>query len=282
MTVKTGAAWNGTFVTLSATGAVTAATGTPVGTLYVDGVANAASVTITGANPYKWAVTLPALTAGQRVDMYITATVSAVATGGIVASDQADTALPSDLATTLGVPAGASIAADIAAMDTTAGAIAADVTTLLARLTEARTGYLDALAGFTGTIRQALRAMATKAPGEASSDLTGGSSTYDLTTDSPEAIRDRGDAAWTTGSSVLGSGSESVRVRCMNGASPVDGAAVWITTDSAGTNVVAGTVYTTATGYTATLMLDPGTYYVWRQASGVNFTNPQTITVVDA
>jgi len=104
--------------------------------------------------------------------------------------------------------------------------------------------------------------------------------TYDDATDSLQAIRDRGDAAWTTGSSVLGSGSEAVRIRCMNGPNPVDGAAVWITSDEAGDHVVAGTVYTSATGYTETLMLDPGTYYVWRQASGVNFTNPEEITVV--
>ena len=96
MTIKTGQVWAGVFVTLDATGAVTAATGTPSGVLYIDGVADTATVTITGSNPYKWSVTLPALTAGQRVDMYITATISSTATAGIVASDQADTILLSD------------------------------------------------------------------------------------------------------------------------------------------------------------------------------------------
>ena len=94
MTVKTGHAWAGTFVTLDSTGALAA--GTPSGVLYVDGVANAATVTITGTNPYKWSVTLPSLTAGQRVDMYITATIATIATAGIVAREQADTALLSD------------------------------------------------------------------------------------------------------------------------------------------------------------------------------------------
>lgn len=94
MTVKTGQAWAGTFVTLDATGALEA--GTPSGVLYVDGVADAATVTITGSNPYKFSVTLPTLTAGQRVDMYITATISTIATAGIVASEQADTLLLSD------------------------------------------------------------------------------------------------------------------------------------------------------------------------------------------
>lgn len=95
MSVKTGQAWAGTFVTLDATGALSA--GTPSGVLYVDGVANGASVTITGSNPYKFSVTLPTLTAGQRVDMYITATISTIATASVVASEQADTLLVSDV-----------------------------------------------------------------------------------------------------------------------------------------------------------------------------------------
>lgn len=95
MTVKTGTAWAGAFVTLDATGALEA--GTPSGVLYVDGVADAATVTITGSNPYKWSVTLPSLTAGQRVDMYITATISTIATAGFVASEQVDTALVSEV-----------------------------------------------------------------------------------------------------------------------------------------------------------------------------------------
>ena len=97
MTVKTGTSWAGTFVTLDSTGALSAATTGPAGTLYVDGTANGATVTITGSNPYKWSVTLPSLTAGQRVDMYITATISTIATAGFVASEQADTALVSEV-----------------------------------------------------------------------------------------------------------------------------------------------------------------------------------------
>lgn len=94
--IKTGQAWAGLFVTLDATGAASAADSTPAGVLYVDGTSNAATVTITGSNPYKFAVTLPTLTAGQRVDMYITATIDTITTAGIVASAQADTVLLSD------------------------------------------------------------------------------------------------------------------------------------------------------------------------------------------
>jgi len=99
MTVKTGTAWAGTFTTLDATGALATPSTGPAGVLYVDGVANAAEVTITGSNPYKFAVTLPSLTAGQRVDMYITATIATIATAGIVASEQADTFIVSDIET---------------------------------------------------------------------------------------------------------------------------------------------------------------------------------------
>jgi len=124
MTVKTGSAWAGTFVTLDATGALATPSSGPAGVLYVDGTANAATVTITGSNPYKWAVTLPSLTAGQRVDMYITATIATIATAGIVASAQADTTLLSDGVAVASIANGAITAAAIADNAIDAGAIA--------------------------------------------------------------------------------------------------------------------------------------------------------------
>lgn len=97
MTVKSAASWSGTFVCKDATGALAVASVGPAGTLYLNGTANAASVTISGGNPYKWTLTLPALSAGDRCDMYITATVGGIATAAIVASDDADTKLVSGL-----------------------------------------------------------------------------------------------------------------------------------------------------------------------------------------
>ena len=99
MIVKSGSVWNGLFVTVDATGALATPSAGPTGKLYVDGVANSATVTITGSNPYKFSVSLPSLTAGQHVDMYITATISSIATAGVVASAQADTVLTSDVKT---------------------------------------------------------------------------------------------------------------------------------------------------------------------------------------
>jgi len=58
---------------------------------------------------------------------------------------------------------------------------------------------------------------------------------------------------------------------------PRDGVEVWVTTDAAGLNLVANGV-TDALGE-VDFMLDPGTYYVWKQLAGVNFTNPQTTVV---
>ena len=95
--VKTGQSWAGAFVCKDNTGALATPSVGPVGVLYVDGVANGAVVTITGANPYKWTVTLPALTAGQTVQMYITATVATISTAEFVAEDVADTKRTSDL-----------------------------------------------------------------------------------------------------------------------------------------------------------------------------------------
>lgn len=96
MTLLQGQLWCGTFVTLDTTGALAAATVGPVGAVYLDGVANAAAVTISGANPYKFSVTTPAATAGQTYSMYITATVGGIATAAVVAEDVADTKRISD------------------------------------------------------------------------------------------------------------------------------------------------------------------------------------------
>ena len=63
-----------------------------------------------------------------------------------------------------------------------------------------------------------------------------------------------------------------------DGNNPMDNVQVWITTDEAGSNVIAGILLTDASGE-ATFMLDAGTYYVWRERAGYNFTNPQTWTV---
>jgi len=97
--VKSGQAWTGLFVARDGNGSLSAATTGPAGTLYVNGTSDAASVTITGSNPYKWSVTLPSLTAGDTVSMYITATIAGVATASVVAEGIGDTKRLSDTLT---------------------------------------------------------------------------------------------------------------------------------------------------------------------------------------
>ena len=57
----------------------------------------------------------------------------------------------------------------------------------------------------------------------------------------------------------------------------IDGASVWVTTDSAGANVIASG--TTNDSGVVTFYLDAGTYYFWRSRAGYNFTNPQEAVV---
>lgn len=78
----------GMFFTRGNTGALVTPSVGPAGTLYLNGVANAATVTITGSNnPYKWSVTLPAIANDDVVQVYMTATIGGVATGALVFVD---------------------------------------------------------------------------------------------------------------------------------------------------------------------------------------------------
>jgi hypothetical protein len=80
------------------------------------------------------------------------------------------------------------------------------------------------------------------------------------------------------GGSNVGSGAISHEITVNVGGSPSDGVEVWVTTDSSGANVVAGTLVTDAFGK-ASFMLDAGSYYLWAQKSGANFTNPTSFSV---
>mgnify|MGYP003423890151 CR=1 FL=1 len=97
--VKTGQTVTPTFAVSSpTTGAAANADSLPTGTLYVNGAADAASVTVTNITTgfYKAAVTLPALSAGDTVDIRIAATVGGIAAGNTIWSAIADTKRLSD------------------------------------------------------------------------------------------------------------------------------------------------------------------------------------------
>lgn len=87
-----------------------------------------------------------------------------------------------------------------------------------------------------------------------------------------------GAGSWLSGSGGGGgSGAISTTVTITVSGLPRDGVEVWATTDSGGLNVAASGT-TDAMGQ-VTFMLDAGTYYLWKQLSGVNFTNPETMVV---
>lgn len=95
--------------------------------------------------------------------------------------------------------------------------------------------------------------------------------TYDPTLDSLQVI---------AGSSLVGVGSKTVTYEPLDSTnSPIPQCGCWGSTASGGSPVVFGTVYTNDFGQVQ-LMLDPGDYYVWRAKSGINFSNPQKITVL--
>lgn len=165
MIVKSAQAWAGLFVTRDGNGALSAATTGPAGTLYVNGASDAASVTITGSNPYKYAVTLPTLSAGDTVSMYITATVAGVATASVVAQAIGDTKRLSD--TLAANPAtGGIVAASFGAGAIDAAALAADAGTEIA-------AAVMASAVESGlTLTNALRLIAAAAAGKLSGAAT--------------------------------------------------------------------------------------------------------------
>jgi hypothetical protein len=84
--------------------------------------------------------------------------------------------------------------------------------------------------------------------------------------------------AVTGGGQPIGSGAISHTVTVNIDNVPANAVDVWVTTDESGTNVVAGTLVTNQAGQ-ATFQLDAGSYYLWCQRSGVNFTNPTAFTV---
>lgn len=79
------------------TGAATNADSLPTGTLYVNGTADAASVTVTNITTgvYKAAVTLPTLAIGDIVDLRVNATVNSVNDNAVIWTDTKDMALDS-------------------------------------------------------------------------------------------------------------------------------------------------------------------------------------------
>lgn len=77
-----------------------------------------------------------------------------------------------------------------------------------------------------------------------------------------------------------GAGASVVTITWTSGGNPVADGDVWITSDAAGANVVAGTLQTNSNGK-ATFMLDAGsTYFLFAQKDSINSIRGQSFTAV--
>lgn len=124
MSVKTSDAITAEFITANpTTGAAADADSLPTGTLVLNGVDNAATVTVTNIDTgrYKAAVTLPTIASGDTVQLAVAATVSSVAGKAIIWTETGDTKRNADLND---IAAGAAMT--LAAGAVTAAAIATD------------------------------------------------------------------------------------------------------------------------------------------------------------
>ena len=187
----------------------------------------------------------------------------------------------------VGAPVGASISADIAGVqsdtdnlqtrvpaalvsgriDASVGAMAADVVTASAIAADA-IGSSELAATAVTEIQSGLSTLTSA--NVASAVLDAVASSYNTAGTIGAKI--------TTAAGAAGGGSSTytATIKDANGAT-LDGVQVWATTDAAGSNTVASGV-TNSHGQ-VTFALDPGSYYLWRQRAGQNFTNPAGFTV---
>lgn len=182
MSVKSAQAVTVLFTTQNpTTGAAADATGTPTGTLYVNGTANGATVTVTNITTgvYKAALTLPSLTAGDVVSLRIAATVASVAGEAVVWQDTT-TAIVAD-----------EVWDEAAAGHATAGTfgqIVSGTATLVTSISSAMTTLTNRVGAWTGTgvntVLGAFKAALSKTA-TLPTDIGG---TFDPAADSTEAI----------------------------------------------------------------------------------------------
>jgi hypothetical protein len=108
--------------------------------------------------------------------------------------------------------------------------------------------------------------------------LGGGGEYYDGTTFTiqlPSAMP----PGWAATLVPAGAGSLSFPIVVNNTeGNPIANAEVWVSTDPAGDNIVAGTLLTTHMGV-VTFNLDSGTYYLWKQHPQYTFSNPTQFSV---
>jgi|694.fasta_scaffold01606_34 hypothetical protein len=149
------------------------------------------------------------------------------------------------------------------ATSTALAAVAANVTALVTRIPATLFSGITYMSRWLGAIAGKTADSTTRAE----INLTTAGAGYNETTDSLEAIRDRGDAAWITGATGQGSGARIVTITVRDAsANPVEAATVRV--------YRAGETYagvTNASGVT-TFSLDDATFTVAITAAGFSFT----------
>lgn len=175
----------------------------------------------------------------------------ALGTGLTINAYTGNTVQTGDAFARLGDPVGASISVDVAAVKTDAG-------TILNRLGAITGTGINTVLGF-------FRAVFNKAVALTGTDLSTGA-TGDNTTDSLEAIRDRGDVAWITGAGG-GTGARTVDITVNDGTTALQGANVRVT-QGAETYVLA----TSAAGL-ASFSLNDFTWLIAISKAGYSFTS---------
>ena len=231
---------------------------------------------------------------GKRLADYVDAAVSSrLATSGYTAPDNTSVATilsRTDVATSTrasGADYTAARAGKIDNLDATISSrlAPADITSLQADVTAIKT---PVVANVDATISSRLAANAYTPTTAMSADVATILSRTDVATSTRASASDYTAARATKIDNIdvavstrvsAGIGSTACPITVTDSAgAPIDGVAVWITTDTGGANVVAGTRHTGGNGV-ATFWLDAGTYYAWLQRDGYDFDNPREVTV---
>lgn len=160
--------------------------------------------------------------------------------------------------------------------------VGTNVTTLLDRITANLFAGITSMAAWLGVL-------AGKSPDAGTlaeiQDTDGGTS-FDNSTDSLEALRDRGDAAWTTGDGGGGGGGGeeggvpvTIPIQDQH-SNPIPDARVWITADADGDTLVDGAYRTDTSGNVTFTLIDGDTYYLWAQKAGQQAVSGQAFVAV--
>ncbi len=83
----------------------------------------------------------------------------------------------------------------------------------------------------------------------------------------------------TSSNTTLGPGGSTKEITVLdNVGNPINGVAVWVTTDVEGQITVAGTLYSEINGHVI-FLLPSGSYYLWRMSKAYTFDNPELFSV---